>query len=360
MTILVTGGGGYIGSHMAHALVDAGEPVVVVDNLSTGFRSALPKSATLVVGDVGDQAVLTSLIKTHAVTEIIHFAASIVVPDSVRDPLGYYRNNTMNTRALLEVAVTTGVQHFIFSSTAAVYGNPQRVPVAEDAPLAPMSPYGNSKLMTRDHAQGCRGGARPQLRDPALLQCRRRRSDSNAPGKSTVGATHLIKVAVETALGLRPQIEVFGTDYDTPDGTCVRDYIHVNDLVRAHFDALAHLRRGGASDTFNCGYGHGYSVLDVIERGEARERARLRGAAFGAPARRSGVDRGGRERASARSSTGRRNSTISTRSWRMRSPGSASSPRCAQAPVHSANPSKEVWRQTAAASWPGIARRRRA
>ena len=263
MTILVTGGGGYIGSHMVHALVDAGEPVVVVDNLTTGFRSALPESATLVVGDVGDQALLTSVIKTHAITEIIHFAASIVVPDSVRDPLGYYRNNTINTRALLEVAVATGVQRFIFSSTAAVYGNPQRVPVGEDAPVVPMSPYGNSKLMSEimlKDAAAAHGlnyvilryfnvaGADPRLRT----------------GQATVGATHLIKVAVETALGLRSQIDVFGTDYDTPDGTCVRDYIHVNDLVRAHFDALAHLRRGGASDTFNCGYGHGYSVLDVI------------------------------------------------------------------------------------------------
>jgi UDP-glucose 4-epimerase len=263
MTILVTGGGGYIGSHMVHALMDAGEPVVVVDNLTTGFRSALPESATLVVGDVGDQALLTSVIKTHAITEIIHFAASIVVPDSVRDPLGYYRNNTINTRALLEVAVATGVQRFIFSSTAAVYGNPQRVPVGEDAPVVPMSPYGNSKLMSeimlKDAAAAHKlnyvilryfnvAGADPRLRT----------------GQATVGATHLIKVAVETALGLRSQIDVFGTDYDTPDGTCVRDYIHVSDLVRAHFDALAHLRRGGASATFNCGYGHGYSVHDVI------------------------------------------------------------------------------------------------
>jgi UDP-glucose 4-epimerase len=263
MTILVTGGGGYIGSHMVHALVDAGEPVVVVDNLTTGFRSALPESATLVVGDVGDQALLTNVIKTHAVTEIIQFAASIVVPDSVRDPLGYYRNNTINTRALLEVAVATGVQRFIFSSTAAVYGNPQRVPVGEDAPVVPMSPYGNSKLMSEimlKDAAAAHGLSYVILRyfnvagaDPRLRT-----------GQATVGATHLIKVAVETALGLRPQIDVFGTDYDTPDGTCVRDYIHVSDLVRAHFDALAHLRRGGASDTFNCGYGHGYSVLDVI------------------------------------------------------------------------------------------------
>jgi UDP-glucose 4-epimerase len=264
MTILVTGGGGYIGSHMVHALVDAGEAVVVIDNLSTGFRSALPGSATLIEGDVGNAGLTTDVIKAHGVTEIIHFAASIVVPDSVRDPLGYYRNNTMNTRALLDVAVKSGVRHFIFSSTAAVYGNPQRVPVGETAAPAPMSPYGNSKLMSEimlkdvAAAHGLKyvilryfnvAGADPKLRT----------------GQATVGATHLIKVAVETALGLRPQIEVFGTDYDTPDGTCIRDYIHVSDLVRAHSDALAHLRRGGASDTFNCGYGHGYSVIEVIE-----------------------------------------------------------------------------------------------
>jgi len=284
MTILVTGGGGYIGSHMAHALVDAGEPVVVVDDLSTGFRSALPGSATLVVGDVGNEALLADVIKTHAVTEIIHFAASIVVPESVHDPLGYYRNNTMNTRALLEVAVATGVRRFIFSSTAAVYGNPQRVPVDEAAPLAPMSPYGNSKLMSEimlKDVAAAHGLAYVILRyfnvaggDPKLRT-----------GQSTVGATHLIKVAVETALGLRPQIEVFGTDYDTPDGTCIRDYIHVSDLVRAHSDALAYLRRGGASETFNCGYGHGYSVLEVIE---AVKRASGRDFAVRLAARRAG------------------------------------------------------------------------
>jgi UDP-glucose 4-epimerase len=236
----------------------------VLDDLSTGFRSALPKSVALFVGDVGNETLTAEIIKAHGVTEIIHFAASIVVPDSVRDPLGYYRNNTMNARALLEAAVKTGVSHFIFSSTAAVYGNPTRVPVAEDAPLTPMSPYGSSKLMTeimlRDTAaaHGLKyvvlryfnvAGADPQLRT----------------GQSTVGATHLIKVAVETALGLRPQMDVYGTDYDTPDGTCIRDYIHVTDLARAHSDALAHLRQGGASETFNCGYGHGYSVLEVIE-----------------------------------------------------------------------------------------------
>jgi UDP-glucose 4-epimerase len=264
MTILVTGGGGYIGSHMAHALADAGEAAVVIDDLSTGFRSALPKSTPLIVGDVGNETLVAELIRTHAVDEIIHFAASIVVPDSVRDPLGYYRNTTMNARALLDVAVKCGVRRFIFSSTAAVYGNPAEVPVAEDATLMPMSPYGNSKLMTeimlRDVAAAYPlkfvilryfnvAGADPALRT----------------GQSTIGATHLIKVAVETALGLRPQINVFGTDYDTPDGTCIRDYIHVSDLARAHSAALAHLRQGGESETFNCGYGHGYSVIEVIE-----------------------------------------------------------------------------------------------
>jgi UDP-glucose 4-epimerase len=264
MTILVTGGGGYIGSHMVHALADAGEPVVVIDDLSTGFRSALPAAVPLYVGDVGDEAVVAEIIRTHGVTAIIHFAASIVVPDSVRDPLGYYRNNTANARTLLEAAVKNGVQHFIFSSTAAVYGNPQQIPVAEDAPLNPMSPYGNSKLMIevmlRDVA-----AAHP-LRYVTLRYFNVAGADPDGrTGQSTVGATHLIKVAVETALGLRPQMEVYGTDYPTADGTCIRDYIHVTDLVGAHSAALKHLRAGGGSETFNCGYGHGYSVLQVIE-----------------------------------------------------------------------------------------------
>jgi UDP-glucose 4-epimerase len=198
------------------------------------------------------------------VEAIIHFAASIVVPDSVADPLGYYRNNTVNARALLECAVKGGVKHFIFSSTAAVYGNPARVPVTEDDAPAPMSPYGSSKLMTEIMLRDvgiAHGLGHVILRyfnvagaDPAMRT-----------GQSTKGATHLIKVAAETALGLRPQMSVFGIDYDTPDGTCVRDYIHVSDLVAAHLDALAHLRRGGESLTLNCGYGHGFSVLDVIE-----------------------------------------------------------------------------------------------
>jgi len=264
MTILVTGGAGYIGSHMVHALRDADERVVVLDNLSTGFKWAVATGVPLVVGDTGDQALVARIIAEHAIDAIIHFAASIVVPDSVSDPLGYYRNNTVNSRALIECAVKGGVKHFIFSSTAAVYGNPAKVPIAEDDPTAPMSPYGSSKLMTeimlRD-AGAAHGldavilryfnvaGADPQMR----------------AGQSTKGATHLIKVAVETALGKRAGMEVYGTDYDTPDGTCIRDYIHVRDLVEAHRDALAYLRQGGAPVTLNCGYGHGFSVLQVID-----------------------------------------------------------------------------------------------
>jgi UDP-glucose 4-epimerase len=264
MTILVTGGAGYIGSHMVHMLADAGERVVVLDNMSTGFPWAIPSGIPLAIGETGDTARVAGLIAEHRIDSIIHFAASVVVPDSVRDPLSYYRNNTANSRALLEAAVTAGVRHFIFSSTAAVYGNPEQIPVGEEATPAPMSPYGSSKLMTEIMLRDT--GAAHGLKHIVLRYFNVAGADPEGrTGQSTLGATHLIKVAVETALGVRPKLDVYGTDYDTPDGTCVRDYIHVTDLARAHMSALRHLRAGGMSATFNCGYGHGYSVLEVID-----------------------------------------------------------------------------------------------
>ncbi len=263
MSVLVTGGAGYIGSHMVLELLDAGERVIVIDNLSTGFRWAVPQAATLVVGDIGDQDLVGTVIQKFGVEAIIHFAGSVVVPESVADPLGYYHNNTSNSRSLMQVAVATGVKHFIFSSTAAVYGNPAENPVTERATPAPMSPYGSSKLMTEIMLADA--GRAHDLRYVALRYFNVAGADPEGrTGQSTKGATHLIKVACETALGKRPRMDVFGTDYPTPDGTCIRDYIHVKDLARAHISALAYLRKGGASDIFNCGYTKGYSVHEVI------------------------------------------------------------------------------------------------
>jgi UDP-glucose 4-epimerase len=264
MTVLVTGGAGYIGSHTVHALVDAGERVVVLDNLSTGFATALPAPMLPIVGDVGDQALVAELIDDYEVEAIIHFAGSTIVPDSMRYPLGYYGNNTANSRALIEAAVKGDVRHFIFSSTAAVYGNPARVPVAEDDPTLPLSPYGWSKLMTEVMLRDT--SAAHDLTHVALRYFNVAGADPQLrTGLSTPGATHLIKVAVEAALGRRARIDVYGTDYPTPDGTCVRDFIHVSDLARAHVSALAYLRNGGASTTLNCGYGRGYSVRGVLD-----------------------------------------------------------------------------------------------
>jgi UDP-glucose 4-epimerase len=264
MTILVTGGAGYIGSHMVHELVDAGESIVVLDNLSTGFRFLIPSSVPFVAGSTGERDLVAKTIGKYGVTAIMHFAASIVVPDSVRDPLAYYRNNTMNTCTLLNAAIENGVKQFIFSSTAAVYGSGDNMPVREDAPTPPISPYGSSKLMSEimlhDTARA------HELRFVVLRYFNVAGADpKHRTGQSTPAATHLIKVACEAALGRRPRIDVYGADYPTPDGTCIRDYIHVSDLARAHSAALAYLRRGGGNATFNCGYGHGASVLEVLE-----------------------------------------------------------------------------------------------
>jgi UDP-glucose 4-epimerase len=264
MTVLITGGAGYIGSHMVHELADAGEQVVVLDNLSTGFRFLIPASVPFVPGSTGDRDLVIRTIRQYGVTAIIHFAASIVVPDSVRDPLGYYRNNTMNTCMLIDAAIEAGVGQIIFSSTAAVYGDADPTPIKESTPTVPMSPYGTSKLMSEImlHDAGKAHG----LRFVILRYFNVAGADPRGrTGQSSPGATHLIKVACEVAVGKRPKMDVYGTDYETPDGTCIRDYIHVSDLARAHSAALGYLRRDGASATFNCGYGRGASVLEVID-----------------------------------------------------------------------------------------------
>ncbi|MFT5510028.1 MAG: UDP-glucose 4-epimerase [Hyphomicrobiaceae bacterium] len=264
MTVLVTGGAGYIGSHMVHRLCDAGETVVVLDNLTTGFDWALPAAAQLIQGDVGDEELVCQIIREHGVGAIVHFAGSIVVPESVADPLGYYLNNTVKSRTLIAAAVAENVKHFIFSSTAAVYGAPETMPVTETTPQLPVSPYGSSKLMTetmlRDTAFA------HDFRYVALRYFNVAGADPQGrTGQSTKGATHLIKVACEAAKGKRSHMDVFGTDYDTADGTCVRDYIHVSDLVKAHSDALAYLRDGGDAIIMNCGYSRGFSVLEVLD-----------------------------------------------------------------------------------------------
>ena len=264
MTVLVTGGAGYIGSHMVLALLDAGERVVVVDDLSTGFRSAVPPGVVLVEGDFGDQALVERTIADQAVDAIAHFAAKIVVPDSVVDPLGYYLNNTAKARNLIESAVRGGVKQFIFSSTAAVYGETDAGLVTEDRPLKPVSPYGRSKLMVEWMLEDA--GVAHDLRAVVLRYFNVAGADPQGrAGQSTRDATHLIKVAVQTALGRRQRMQIYGDDYPTPDGTCLRDYIQVSDLAQAHMDALRHLRGGGASLTCNVGYARGYSVKEVVE-----------------------------------------------------------------------------------------------
>ena len=264
MTVLVTGGAGYIGSHFVYALAEAGESVVVIDNLSTGFSDFVPGGVPLIVGDAGDESLVERTIADYGADSIVHFAGSVVVPDSMRDPLGYYRNNTMTTRSLLNAAVKSGVGRFIFSSTAAVYGNPEQVPVNEAAPTRPLSPYGSSKLMTEIMLHDV--AAAHDMRYAVLRYFNVAGADPHARiGLATIGATHLLKIAVEAATGQRAKIDVYGTDYPTPDGSCIRDFIHVSDLAQAHAAALSYLRQGGRSVTLNCGYGRGYSVIETIE-----------------------------------------------------------------------------------------------
>ena len=265
LPVLITGGAGYIGSHAVLAFRDAGWPVVVIDNLITGFRSAVPADVPFVEGNIDDAELVAATIATHGIRAIVHFAGSVVVPESVKDPLKYYLNNTVRSRALIEAAVTAGVPHFIFSSTAATYGIPEEIPIREDAPTVPINPYGMSKLMTeamlRDTA-----AAHP-MNYAALRYFNVAGADpAGRAGQSTTGATHLIKIAAEAATGKRASVSVFGTDYDTPDGTGVRDYIHVSDLADAHVAALEKLiSTPTESYTMNAGYSRGFSVNEVLD-----------------------------------------------------------------------------------------------
>ena len=261
-TILVTGGAGYIGSHVVRQLGEAGERVVVLDDLSTGFRQAV-LYGDLVVGNTGDSKLLDEIFAAHDIDTVMHFAAHTIVPESVADPLKYYRNNTCASRTLLERSLNAGVRHVVFSSTAAVYGIPSSGEAAEDSPLAPINAYGTSKLMTewmlRDVA------AVTPLRYVALRYFNVAGSDPMGRiGQATAKATLLTKVACEVVVGKRDHVSIFGTDYPTRDGTGIRDYIHVEDLADAHLKALAYLRRGGESATLNCGYGRGYSVRELL------------------------------------------------------------------------------------------------
>ncbi|MCJ2181906.1 UDP-glucose 4-epimerase GalE [Novosphingobium sp. 1949] len=263
--VLVTGGAGYIGSHAVLALRDAGWPVCVIDNLTTGFRFVVPDDVPFYEGDIADSRLLAEIFERHAIGAVMHFAGSIIVPESVENPLKYYENNTAKSRSLIESAVAGGVRHFIFSSTAAVYGTPQTSPVTEDSPKLPINPYGMSKLMTEIMLQDVSKVA--ALNFGALRYFNVAGADpQQRAGQSTVGATHLIKVAVEAALGKRASVGVFGTDFSTPDGTGVRDYIHVSDLAHAHVLALeALIEQPERSLTMNCGYGQGFSVLEVLD-----------------------------------------------------------------------------------------------
>ncbi len=270
-TVLVTGGAGYIGSHTAHKLIEGGHQVVILDNLSTGFKSVVPQEAIFVEGDVGDSNLVAQLIEKHDIEDIVHFAAHLLVPESVAEPVKYYRNNIVASQNLINTALATGIRHFIFSSTCAVYGMVETFPVNEQQVMQPISPYGRTKCVTEwslqdidtaiqsDHLQS-------DFKYVALryFNVAGARTDGKL-GQVTENTTHLVKVCAEAVLGIRDKVTIFGTDYPTPDGTCIRDYIHVDDLAQAHLDALDYLRQAGKSDVFNCGYGHGYSVREIID-----------------------------------------------------------------------------------------------
>lgn len=274
MHVLATGGAGYIGCHVVLALREAGYPVVVLDNLSTGNRQMVPSDIPFVKGDIADRELTEQIIERYGISAVIHLAGSIVVPESVRNPLEYYRNNTCASRNLIASCVSKGVQHVVFSSTAAVYGHPVMVPITEDMPTMPMNPYGASKLMTewilRDTA------AAHDLTYVSLRYFNVAGADpQRRAGQSTRVATHLLKVACEAVVGRREYIQIFGTDYDTPDGTCIRDYIHVSDLADAHVRAVEYLASGGENIALNCGYGRGHSVLEVLSEVQNSAETRL-------------------------------------------------------------------------------------
>jgi UDP-glucose 4-epimerase len=264
--VLVTGGAGYIGSQAVLSLLAAGDAPVVLDDLSTGSREAVPDGAPLIVGDAGDGELVGRILREHGVGAVMHFAASIVVPDSVLQPLDYYANNTCSSLELIRACVEAGVGPFVFSSTAAVYGAPERTPVAEEAPIAPINPYGASKAMVERMLWDV-AAARPGFRPVSLRYFNVAGADPEGRvGKRTKRATHLIDSAVEAALGLRPHLDIYGQDYPTRDGGCERDYVHVADLADAHVAALRYLEAGGAPVALNCGYGRGFTVLEVVRR----------------------------------------------------------------------------------------------
>jgi len=264
--ILVTGGAGYIGSHTLHRLKELGIPAIALDNLYSGHRWAVPEGTELVVGDISDQALVSGLIRKHRIESVIHFAAFLSVEESVQDPAKYYRNNVVGSLNLIEACIQNGVRNFIFSSTCAVYGSPNDNPIHEEFPIAPLSPYARTKWITESILRDLEASGVSSMKSVVLRYFNVAGAKvGGGLGQATPNAWQLVKVASEVASGKRSKLFVFGTDYPTKDGTCVRDYIHVDDLSEAHILALGYLQKGGVSQTLNCGYGKGYSVREVVE-----------------------------------------------------------------------------------------------